>query len=415
MICLARSTTVGVRVFYPADPNGVVPGGVDTFIRGILKWAPPELNFSVVGMTTDKASRPVGRWIDCDLGRRTYRFFPAVAVADAGGRSRVPLSVQYTLGLRRFMSQVRTGFDVLDFHRIEPVLLFLRDTRPKNAFFHQDMGVIRSESKADILWRRFPAAYFWLESRVVRDLSSAWCVRESGAAALRQRNPGNAAAIRFVPTWVDTEVFMPPQGQGRERAREALAAEAGWTTSGVWVVTVGRLDSQKDPQLMLEAFARSVSQGHDLRWVIVGDGVLREPIQREIGRRGLNGRAYFAGLRSGVAISRILHACDVYALSSAYEGMPMALLEALASGLPVASTDVGEVARVVKPGVNGSLAEAGNLESFARALTDVVTGRHELQGEPACHSITDYTPAQVLRPVYENYLSLGRRSLVSVP
>ena len=83
-----------VRTFYPADPVGIVPGGVDTFIRGILKWAPADLEFSLVGMTTDVQSRPLGRWTRCSLGRCEFDFFPVVRVADAGQRSRVPQSVR---------------------------------------------------------------------------------------------------------------------------------------------------------------------------------------------------------------------------------------------------------------------------------------------------------------------------------
>ena len=68
-----------------------MPGGVDTFIRGLIKWAPEDIEFSLVGMTTDEAERPMGRWTRCDLGRRQFDLFPVVKVAEAGGRSRIPL------------------------------------------------------------------------------------------------------------------------------------------------------------------------------------------------------------------------------------------------------------------------------------------------------------------------------------
>jgi hypothetical protein len=85
--------TTRVRCFYPADPAGIVPGGVDTFIRGLIKWAPEDIEFSLVGMTTDDVARPAGRWTRCDLGRRQFDFFPVVKVADAGTRARLPLSL----------------------------------------------------------------------------------------------------------------------------------------------------------------------------------------------------------------------------------------------------------------------------------------------------------------------------------
>jgi hypothetical protein len=84
--------TTRIRTFYQADPVGVVPGGIDTFIRGLVKWAPQDLEFSLVGMTTEPDRRPVGRWTRCSLGRRDFDFFPVFIEDNAGGRSRVPLT-----------------------------------------------------------------------------------------------------------------------------------------------------------------------------------------------------------------------------------------------------------------------------------------------------------------------------------
>lgn len=398
-----------VRTFYPADPMGVVPGGVDTFIRGLVKWAPEDLTFEVVGMTTDPAARPVGRWTRCDLGRRQFDFLPVVEVTEAGQRTRVPLSVRYTAALLSHWRTVKAGFDVFEFHRVEPALPFLADARPKNAFFHQDMGVIRREAKADILWRYLPGLYFALESRVVDRLDSAWCVREEGAQALRLRNPTKADVLRFVPTWVDTEVFSPASPEEREEARHALATTHKLDPNAVWIVSVGRLDSQKNPELMIQAVARLAASGVQICWLVVGDGALRADLERSAHAAGLAAAVVFMGLRSAAQIARIMSASDVYALSSAYEGMPMALLEALGCGLPVATTDVGEVRRVVHPGVNGEVAADRSVEAFTECLSVVIARREQYRGEPATSAIAHFQPHIVLQPVYDNYRELGRR------
>ena len=66
-----------VRIFYPADPVGVVPGGIDTFIRGILKWAPEDIEFSLIGMTTDAVERPCcGRGSHADGSRPHWAHGP---------------------------------------------------------------------------------------------------------------------------------------------------------------------------------------------------------------------------------------------------------------------------------------------------------------------------------------------------
>lgn len=396
-----------VRIFYPADPVGVVPGGIDTFLRGLIKWAPPELEFSLVGMSTDPQARPVGRWTWCEVGSRRFQFFPLIAVEDAGRQSRIPLSMRFTAMLLRHWSALRDGFDVFDFHRPEPSLLFSSDQRPKNAFFHNDPQVIRLEA-SDNRWKHMPGFYEWLERRSVPHFDAVWCVRESGVAVLRQRFPDQAQAIGFIPTWVDTELFYPVPPWVRAVLRARLAVDHGLDPNATWVVTVGRLDTQKDPRLMLAAFARLCAEGRDLAWVVIGDGVLREALREAAVAAGMADRVHFLGLRSPAQIADLLRCADVYALTSAYEGMPMALLEALGCGLPVAVTDVGEVRRVVRPGINGAIADSREPGSFAAALAQVLDHLSAWRGAPAVDAVARYRPADVLAPVYATYLGLGR-------
>ena len=394
-----------IRIFYPADPVGVVPGGIDTFIRGVIKWAPPELDFSLVGMSTDAQQRPAGRWTRCEIGARTFDFFPVVQVADAGGRGRVPLSVRFCAGAWRHHDKLLHDFDMFDFHRVEPILMYGKDPRAKNAYFHQDPTSVRLKA-SDNLWRRLPAGYERVESRAVSHLSSAWCVRESGVQTLRQRYPTKAGQIQFIPTWVDTEVFYPAAPRERAALRQALALELGIGTRQAWVVSVGRLDTQKNPALLLKAFARLRAQGWDAVLLLVGDGVLRRDLERQAHDAGIADQVHFLGLLPPQTIANLLRAADLFAMPSAYEGMPMALLEALGSGTPAVVTDVGEVRRVVQHGVNGLVVTQHDESHFAAALGQALAQSPHWR-EAAVAAVTLYQPARVLAPVYDNYLALA--------
>lgn len=405
----APGTPTRIRAFYPADPVGVVPGGVDTFIRGIIKWAPEDLQFSLVGMTTDATARPVGRWLRCDLGRRQFDFFPVVRVANAGGRTRIPLSLRFIWGAHRFRRACSGDFDVYEFHRVEPALLYLGDPRPKNAFFHTDMAVISTERNTDILWRHLPALYFAIEARVMRSLASAWSVRQQAVQGLRTRYPFLAAEIRYTPTWVDTEVFFPLPEQERRRMRAATEQALELQSGAFRVVTVGRLDSSKDPDLLLSAVASMVPAGARVELLFIGDGVLRQRLERRVSEQGLGSRIRFLGLKSPPEIARLLQAADCFALSSAYEGMPMALLEALAAGLPAVATPVGEIAQVLADGVNGELARDRSAAALAQCLERVRCAAGRYPPDQCARSIAAFTPARVLAPVYENYRALARR------
>ena len=395
-----------IRIFYPADPVGVVPGGIDTFIRGVIKWAPPELDFSLVGMSTDARQRPAGRWTRCEIGPRQFDFFPVVQVADAGGRGRVPLSVRYCAGAWHHHDKLRHDFDVFDFHRVEPILLYGNDPRAKNAYFHQDPKSVRLKA-SDNLWRRLPAGYERVERRAVSKLSSAWCVRESGVQTLRQRYPAQAGQIRFMPTWVDAEVFYPAAPRERAGLRQALAMELGIDPRQAWIVSVGRLDTQKNPALLISAFARLRAQGWDAVLLLVGDGVLRRDLARQAQDAGIAGSVQFLGLRPPPTIANLLGAADLFAMPSAYEGMPMALLEALGSGTPAVVTDVGEVRRVVRHGINGLVVTEHDDRDVAAALGQALAHAAHWR-DAAVAAVALYQPARVLAPVYENYLMLAQ-------
>jgi exopolysaccharide biosynthesis WecB/TagA/CpsF family protein len=396
-----------VRIFYPADPLGTVPGGVDTFVRGLIKWAPKDIHFSLVGMSTDPLQRPVGGWRQATLGDRSFELFPVCAVRDAGARGLVPLSVRFMAGVNRDRLALAEGFDVFDFHRIEPLLMWTQDRRPKNAFFHQDPNVVR-EASSDALWRWFPGVYERLERRAMSQLSAAWCVRESGAQRLRERYPDQADRVSFLPTWVDGEVFRVVTESQRALLRHALQNTWQLDAQAQWVVSVGRLDTQKDPMRLVEAFVRLRLGGRALQWLIIGDGVLRQPMQAALEAAGVMAHVRFMGLQPAHCIANILPACDAFALSSAYEGMPMALLEALGSGLPALATDVGEVRRVVQDGVNGRVVPPGDAQALARGLSQVLNQGDAWRGLRAARAVEAYSPSVVLQPVYQRYRELGQ-------
>lgn len=400
------NTKFQVRIFYPADPVGTIPGGIDTFIRGILKWAPEDIDVSLVGVSTDPETRPPGRWRVCNLGRRTFRFFPVAALNNPGRRQRIPLSVTFTFGLLRHWMAVSRDYDVAEFHRIEPSVLFLADRRPKNAFFHQNMAVLRN-TKADIRWRYLPGLYFFLEDRLVPRLAGAFCVKEDAVTAYRERYPQVGGRFRFIPTWMDPDIFHPVADTERRPLRRAISAELELNPDSPWLVTVGRLDHQKDPHLLLDGLVAAKARCPGLKLVFVGDGVLRDELVQRVASQGLKDSVRFAGLRPAQEVARLLQAADLFILSSAYEGMPMCVLEALGTGLPVVSTDVGEVGRAVKSGVNGSVVAERTGEALADGIAACLARLESLSGKPCTDSVAEYVPERVLAPVFQSYRAMA--------
>ena len=166
-----------IAILYPTDPLGHVPSGIDSYIRGILKWAPPDLQYTLIGATSDAEARPLGRTSTILLGERTARFLPIVSVDARARRGLYPLTARYLRALYALIARKQlAAFDILDFHRIEPGLLLLGDPRPKNVVLHQDMSILKQQN-ADIMWRHAPWLYERLERRVFASLTRVFAAR----------------------------------------------------------------------------------------------------------------------------------------------------------------------------------------------------------------------------------------------
>ncbi len=398
---------VSACIIYPTDPMGLIPGGIDTFIRGLLRWAPGDIDMSLIGMTTDTVARPVGRWQGCSLSAHPFRFYPALGEAGAGVRARIPLSLRFTLALKAHRPSCEA--DVLEFHRIEPMLAFLFDARPKNAFFHSGMAVVR-DAATDVRWKHIPWLYFFLERLLIPRLSAAFTVREETVVAYRARYPRLAQRITFIPTWMDPEVFHPVEAGQRRVLRNDLLTELGFSASSRVLIYVGRLVSLKAPLRLLRAFHALFAEGRDIVLVVVGDGGLRGELESFVRGHGLDRRIALVGPQPQPRVADWLRAADLFVLSSAYEGMPMSVLEALGCGLPVATTDVGEVRRVVRPGVNGDIAGSHSVDDLARAVAHSLDRLDTYAGAPCTEAVAEYVPNKVLAPVYETYRVLAARS-----
>lgn len=388
---------------------GVIPGGIDTFIKGVLRWAPPDIAFELVGITTNEETAAPGQWTTCSLdGRRPFGFFPVLALKNSERQSAVPVVLRFLAALLR--QGVTTTADVLEFHRIEPWFAFARDRRPKNLVMHQNMNDLRNLG-SDIRWRHFPSLYFKLEDYILPRMSSMFCVREDAAKDYRERFPALMERIHFTPTWMNPDVFRPPDRAARLRARSRLCRDLGFSETDFVLVTVGRLDRQKNPLLLLDAFRILHREMPDLRLLFIGDGVLRRALEQRIAENGLQSVVRLSGVQPPATIAAYLQAADLFVLSSAYEGMPIVVLEAMGTGLPVAAMDVGEVSRVVQPGKNGELVAAQDTASLAHAIRTCRENIRHYRGRPCLEAVEPYTPRHVLQPIYENYrrLALGHR------
>jgi glycosyltransferase involved in cell wall biosynthesis len=161
----------------------------------------------------------------------------------------------------------------------------------------------------------------------------------------------------------------------------------------VKAVTVGRLIPLKQVDRLIEAL-REIPE---LGLVVVGDGPERPRLERIAQELGVSGRVYFAGQRSKKETLSLMAACDFFVLNSSHEGLPHAILEAMALGLPVIATAVGGTPEVVRDGETGLLIHSGNraLEKTLYALVTDEKTRRRL-GEKAKKWVREHMSFQVM-------------------
>jgi glycosyltransferase involved in cell wall biosynthesis len=169
------------------------------------------------------------------------------------------------------------------------------------------------------------------------------------------------ARITVIPNGVDMARFG-----GRSVEDAALGA----TGEGPIIGSVGCLAPRKDYATLLAAFALLERRHTAFRGVLVGDGPERAALERNVRERGLTDRVKLLGERPDV--ERLLPAFDVFVLSSREEGIPNALLEAMAAGRPAVATAVGGTPEVLTDGETGWLVPPEAPEALAEALADAI-------------------------------------------
>jgi glycosyltransferase involved in cell wall biosynthesis len=168
----------------------------------------------------------------------------------------------------------------------------------------------------------------------------------------------------MIPLGLDLEALARP---GRRRLRDDLGAGEKAPLVGL----VGRLVPIKAPGLFLEAAQAVLKTVPDAIFVLVGDGELRAPLERQANEQRLRERVRFTGWRSDLA--EVYGALDLVVCCSLNEGTPVSVIEASAAGKPVVGTRVGGMPSVIQDGVTGLLVPPADPAALAEAMARILT------------------------------------------
>ncbi len=205
-------------------------------------------------------------------------------------------------------------------------------------------------------WKRV-----WANRLLLRPADRIVAVGAGVRQALIEHEGLPLGRIRVIYNGVDPTRYDPARPQ-----RAAVRAELGIGPEELAVFQVARLDRLKDHATALETLDRLRERQPGLRLFLVGEGAEQGNIQRQMTELRLDDRVRLLGARGDVP--RLLQAADLFLLTSITEGIPLTLLEAMASGLACVATCVGGVAEVIVPNETGLLAPSGDPEKIACQL-----------------------------------------------
>jgi glycosyltransferase involved in cell wall biosynthesis len=254
------------------------------------------------------------------------------------------------------------------------------------------------------VWDRYHPATRWANLATFPRNDHVFAVAEHVRASITY--PRALSFLTMPPTetlhhGIDVDLVPTPAPNG-------VRAELGIAPDAPIVGTVANFKAHKAHDVLLRAAERVRREVPDVRFVLVGTGPLEEDVRRRTAERGLGDAVVFAGFRDDVP--RVAAAFDVFALPSAYEGLSIALLEAMALGRPPVVTRVGGLPEVIEHEVNGLLVPSGDPDALASQILRLLRdpAMRASVGEEARRRAASFDIRRAVRrseAVYEELLS----------
>jgi glycosyltransferase involved in cell wall biosynthesis len=211
-----------------------------------------------------------------------------------------------------------------------------------------------------------------------------------------------AGKISVVDNGVEIERFCP------RTASDHLRDEIGLKRDDFVIGTVGNLNWEKGHAYLIDAAKHILKVCESAKFLIIGDGGLREALEQKVLGLGLKRQFVFTGIRGD--IPELLGVMDIFVLPSVREGLPMALLEAMAAGKAIVSTKVGAIPRVLEDRVNGMLVEPMNSEALGSSVIELMMtdGLIDVMGKRARRKVADQYSS---RSMADNYIRIYKELL----
>lgn len=291
-----------------------------------------------------------------------------------------PQFIADMLRIRRALSDVvhRYQINVIQTHLLrilDFLVLTLRWSTPLRVFWtvHNYQFALRADQLPRHRWLLQPKRWTY---RMLYRVAARWvdgfiAVSDEVQTAIGETIGSVGDKIVIIANGVDVKRYGQPVEKIRLRQQLGVPAHARV------LAVVGTLKEQKGHCYLIDAAPAVLAHFPDTHWLLIGDGALRETLQAQANAAGLAQHIHFLGNRSDVPA--LLAASDGFVLPSLWEGLPMALIEAMASGLPIVATEVSGTKQVMVAGETGLLVPPGSVPHLQAAMLDMVSNPQRAQ------------------------------------
>lgn len=329
-------------IIHQFDPEQASPGGIDTCIRGLVRNAPRDETILIVGTSQ---SRPLHRAVKLTLEGQDIHFVPVSRLRPGNQRRVVPHSLRMLVGMLFSLVLLDTRDSTFHVHRVEAAnFLHIFPSRGIAFFIHTDVTQAVSR-RSDSFWKYAPWLYEKLERRAIE--ASKLCVTFSTRTVQYLAERG--IEVWGSTTWFNEEIFFSPKNESRN----------------IDVLWVGRLEEPKDPLLAVDTMHAFTERESIRRCAIVGDGTLRDLVSSATSG---SPNVVMLGPKAQPEIGRLLRDSKVLLMTSHFEGSPIVLYEAMASGTPVVATTASDPDGVIDNQSNGFTVDSRDPKELAAFL-----------------------------------------------
>jgi glycosyltransferase involved in cell wall biosynthesis len=358
--------TTGIRFIHmdPINFQDFPVGGTLSFARQLMWQFKGEV--ALVGLITD-ISDPVGKWFMKDINGTQYLYFGIGRYKKFDKRPLIPLRLQTFLLLLYYLPRVRKFNNRIVFTQ-SPQFLFALNFFRWDSLCFCFAGISNSVAISRYKYLRslgilYEKSLFKILKRKAKVILAAADSESIKNATIRTGNILKAEDIITFPTRFDPRIFSPLD-------RSACRKNLNISEQDFVLVTTGRLSWVKGWQLLIDAATELYSEEKfkNLRLIFVGDGEDRKKIENYNKSLIDKNVVQLVGKLNQSEISQYLSAADVFVLGSIHEGWPTSLVEALACGCAIVTTNVSAASEIVCEGVNGYIVNDRDSINFANTI-----------------------------------------------